>query len=89
MRKLCVERSFLIKDIKFAYAWWQSEQFSQKVLDGLVELHKAHICKIPEEKDQGFPPVDVVVHEKQDKNDQGYRVEKHVSYQRPSREAAK
>jgi hypothetical protein len=63
------------------------EKFPKAVLGGLVELHEADVGKIPEEEDQRLPPVNDVVIKEDNKNNQGYRVEKDVPDQGPGCEA--
>ena len=52
----------------------------------LVILHEDHIEKVEAEHEEGLPPLDVVVHEEEDKCDERDAVEGAVPEQRPPSE---
>ncbi len=51
-----------------------------------VELHEEDVGAVPEEEDERLPPVDLVVHEEKDEQEQGHRVEGRVADERPGRQ---
>ena len=51
------------------------EQLQELALELLVELHKDDVAEVPEEEYQGLPPLDGVVEEEEDKDDEGDGVE--------------
>ena len=59
------------------------ENFKELRLEGRVELHEDDVGEVPEEKDEGLPPLDDVVEEEDDEDDEGNGVEGDVSDKGP------
>ena len=69
------------------YARWHLEATPESVLGRFVELHEADVDAVPEEEDESLPPLDLVVLEEYDENDERDGVEKDVSDEGPCSQA--
>ena len=62
------------------------EHLEELALEHHVELHEDDVAEVPEEEYQRLIPLDGVVEEEDDENDEGDGVEGGVSYERPGRQ---
>ena len=62
------------------------EHLEEFALEHHVELHEDDVAEVPKEEYQRLIPLDGVVEEEDDENDEGDGVEGGVSYERPGRQ---
>lgn len=60
--------------------------FEELLLEWFVELHEGDVGEVPEEEDQGLPPIDHVVQEEDDEDDESNAVECGVPDEGPGRQ---